>query len=149
MITYQQEFLLTVRPELGELIQLDWEEIEHQKAVRKLDVDWDLYETLEDAGTLRIFTVRDEGKLIGYYFAMFVPSLHNKGLVQASSDVIFLHKDYRKGRIGCKLFQFAEQCLKDDGAQVMYITTTKQNPIDALMNKLGYSEIETRFEKVL
>ena len=54
-----------------------------------------------------------------------------------------------KGLTGYKLFKFAERCLREDGIKVLHLTTTEANPIDAIMQKLGYNKIETKFEKVL
>ena len=31
----------------------------------------------------------------------------------------------------------------------MHVTTTEINPIDPILDRLGYSKIETKFEKVL
>lgn len=135
--------------EIAPLLQLDWDEIEHRKDVRQLDPDWDAYQTIEDSGCLRIFTARSDGVLVGYFVVLLMPSLHSKGLMQATADVIFLRKEYRKGFTGYRLFKFAEQCVKDDGAAVLHVTTTNMNLIDPLMEKLGYTAIETKFEKVL
>lgn len=148
-INYQQEFLSSVKPDILPLLYLDWQEIEHLKGVRDFDPDWDAYETLELANLLRVFTVRAEGKLVGYYSCIISPSLHCKGLLQANAEVVYLHKDYRKGLVGYKLFKFAEKCLKEDGIKVLHLTTTEVNPIDPVLSKLGYTKIETKFEKVL
>ena len=86
---------------------------------------------------LKIFTVREHRKLVGYYIAFVTPSLHCKGLPQAIADVVYLHPDYRKGFTGYKLFKFAEQCLIEDGIKVLHLTTTEANPIDAIVGKLG------------
>jgi len=149
MITYQQEFLAQVKPDIEPLLRQDWEEIEHNKELHKFDPAWELYEALEETNSLSIFTVRSDSNLIGYFVVITMPSLHCRGLTQALCDIIYLDKDYRKGLIGYKLFKFAEDCVREDGADVLYVATTKVNPIDNLMVKLGYNKIETRFEKVL
>jgi len=149
MITYQQEFLAQVKPDIEPLLRQDWEEIEHNKELHKFDPAWELYEALEEINSLSIFTVRSDSNLIGYFVVITMPSLHCRGLTQALCDIIYLDKDYRKGLIGYKLFKFAEDCVREDGADVLYVATTKVNPIDNLMVKLGYNKIETRFEKVL
>ena len=149
MITYQQEFLAQVKPDIEPLLRQDWEEIEHNKELHKFDPAWELYEALEETNSLSIFTARSDSNLIGYFVVITMPSLHCRGLTQALCDIIYLDKDYRKGLIGYKLFKFAEDCVREDGADVLYVATTKVNPIDNLMVKLGYNKIETRFEKVL
>ena len=149
MHTYQQEFINSVKSDIIPLLHLDWLEIEHRKDIREFDPDWEAYETLEEAGILKVFTVRFEGKLVGYYSCIVSPSLHSKGLLQATIDAIYLHPDYRKGLVGYKLIKFAEKCLKEDGVKIILLGTTEVNPIDPLLLKLGYSKTEAKFEKVL
>lgn len=149
MITYQQEFLCQVRKDIEPLLEKDWLEIEHEKNVRKLNPNWGLYEALEGQGALAIFTARSDKTLIGYFVAITMPSLHNQGITQSMADVIYLDKQYRKGLIGYKMFRFAEKCLAEDGSDILHVTTTEVNPIDSLMQRLGYSKTETKFEKVL
>jgi len=148
-ITYQQEFLASVRDEVWPLLQKDWEEIEHNKEMLPLDPNWDLYELLEEQGNFYIFTARDHGQLIGYFTVIVFPSMHSQKAMLASNDVIYLDKQYRRGSVGLRMFKFAEKCLKEDGHKVLYVTVTERHPIDPLLERLGYQKIETRFEKVL
>lgn len=149
MITYQQEFLSTVKDEVAPLLEADWEEIEHNKELLPLDPDWETYESLEAQGLMQIYTVRDEERLVGYFTVMLFPSLHSKGRILAANDVIYLDAKYRRGLVGYRMFKFVEKCLKEDGHDTFYVTATEENPIDPLMKRLGYKKIETKFEKVL
>ena len=148
-VSYQQEFLSEVEDDIKPLLKRDWLEIEHSKSVRSLDPDWEAYYRAENSDMLRVFTVRDDTILVGYFVVLLIPSLHNKGLVQGIVDIIYLDKEYRKGFTGYKLFKFSEKCLKEDNIKVMHVTTTEVNPIDPILKRLGYSKIETKFEKVL
>jgi len=149
LIKYQQEFLSHIKSEILPLIHLDWIEIEHRKDIREFDLDWDAYEALEQAGILKVFTVRSDEELVGYYSYVVSPSLHSRGLLQATVDAIYLHPMHRKGLTGYKLIKFAEKCLKEDGVKIILLGTTEVNPIDPLLLKLGYSKTEVKFEKVL
>lgn len=146
-ITYQQESVVTVMNQVEALAKLEWEEVQHNKEERTLSPDWDLYMLLEDKGYLMIFTVRDSGKLVGYFFATISPNLHCKGDFVVANDAIFLHPDYRKSRIGVNLFKFTEKCLAESGYNFLYVSTTERNKIDGLMSYLGYEKVETRFLK--
>lgn len=148
-VSYQQEFLSQVEEDIKPLLEKDWLEIEHNKSVKTLDPDWDAYYNIESSNMLRIFTARDNIKLVGYFVVLLIPSLHNKGLVQGVVDIIYLDKEYRKGFTGYKLFKFSEKCLREDNIKVIHVTTTEVNPIDPILDRLGYSKIETKFEKVL
>ena len=148
-ITYQQEPLFKVEPDIMALAYLDWEEMYHDKEAYPFDPDWDLYYLLEESGSLFVYTARDSGKLVGYFSVVVGPNLHSKGKVVVSNDIIYLHKDYRKGLIGVKLFKFCEACLREDGYTQLQVITSEKNNIDSLLKRLDYHKIETKFEKRL
>ena len=78
MITYQQEFLESVRDDAQPLLEAHWQEIALNKDIVPLDPDWDAYEQLEEEGKLFIFTARDGGQLAGYFVVIVAPHIHYK-----------------------------------------------------------------------
>jgi len=146
---YQQELVQTFAPDMKEIGQRDWEEVQHNAKTSKLNPDVESYSLLEERGQLYIFTCRDDGVLAGYFTAFVIPDLHSKGSMRVVNDAIFLDKPYRKGFTGIRLIKFAEDCIKADGYRMLSISTTEQNPIDPLMVRLGYSKVSTTFEKEL
>ena len=149
MISYQQEFLTTVASDISPLLKEDWDEIEHQKSRRPLKPDWEAYANLEMSGILKIFTARDDGNLIGYASCFLLPDIHSRGIVSANFEILFVTASHRKGSVGLKLMKFAEKCVKQDGAEFCFVTTTQQNSASKMMERLGYRAIETKFEKDL
>lgn len=149
VLKYKQEFLVTFVPDVLELVERDWLEVQHDSSTSKLDPDWDSYKLLEDNNSLYVFTCRDNDKLVGYFTVFILPNLHSKGSTRAVNDAIFLDKPYRKGFAGIKLIKFAESCIRDDGHKMLSVSTTEINPIDSLMVRLGYYKVSTSFEKVL
>lgn len=148
-VTYQQEPLFKVKDEVSELLVLDWKEVGRLHNNFPLDPDWDLYQILEDNDALKIFTVRSEGNLVGYFSVIISPSLHSKGKFVVMNDVIFLHPDYRKGFLGIKLFKFVEDCLRQDGFDQLQVVYTEKNDLSDLLLRQGYDKVETKFEKRL
>lgn len=149
MITYQQEPLCKVLVEIKDLIALDHVEVGAVNEEYTLEIDSTIYQILEDKDRLKVFTARFQGKLVGYFSVVIAPDLHYKGKLVAINDVIFLHPDYRKGTAGVKLFKFVEKCLKEDGFKQLQVTYTERFDISSLLLRLGYSKIETKFEKRL
>lgn len=149
MITYQQEFLLTVENEAKPLLEAHWEEIALNKEKIKLNPDWDVYHSLEDANQLKIFTAREDGKLIGYFVVFVRTNPHYKDHLFASNDIIFVSEPYRKGFTGTKLIKFAEKCLKEDGVSVLTINTKRHKPFDSILCRLGFKHIENIYSKYL
>ena len=149
MIKYQQESLVTVKEEARPLLEKHWEEIALNKDKIKLNPDWDAYANLEDVGILKIFTARDEGKLVGYFVVFVNRHIHYKDHLFAYNDILFLDADYRKGFTGPKLMKFAEKCLKEDGVTAVVVNTKRHKPFDVLLKWLGYKHIENLYSKVL
>ena len=156
-MNYQQEFLSQVENDILVLIDLHYKEIEVPDIDKissnenkiKLDPDWDVYRALEDQGKLKIFTARDGKNLVGYFVAVVSTNLHYKDHTFASNDLVFLHKDYRKGFAGIKLIKFAKKCLTDDGVSVLTMNTRVHQPFDRLLDRLGFNLIERVYSSYL
>lgn len=149
MITYQQESLVTVKADIIPLLEKHWEEVALNKEKIKLNPDWDAYANLEDAGVLKIFTSREDGKLVGYFVVFVKSHIHYKDHLFCYNDVIFVDEEYRKGFTSTRLIKFAEKCLKADGVEVMIVNTKRHKPFDSLLVWLGYKHIENLYSKVL
>ena len=148
-ITYQQEFLTAIRKELESLLVDHWKEIALNQDVIKLNPDWDTYEVLEQEGTLKVFTVRDDKNLIGYFAVFCRPHIHYKDHVFAYNDVVFLKAEYRKAGVGAELLRFAEKWLKEDKISVLVVNTKRHKPFDSLLENLGYNHTENIYTKLL
>tara|TARA_R110001592_G_scaffold185146_1_gene429093 strand:+ start:1018 stop:1479 length:462 start_codon:yes stop_codon:yes gene_type:complete len=149
MLKYQQEFLSQVQVDCQSLIELHWEEIALNKDNIKLNPDWDSYHSLEGQGKLKIFTARDGNTLVGYFVVIVGNNIHYKDHLFASNDIIYLHKDFRKGFAGVRLIKFAEACLKEDGVSVLTINTKIHQPFDKVLERLRFKPIERVYSKYL
>lgn len=148
-VKYQQEFLETTHDEAKPLLNSHWGEIALNKDKIKLNPDWDAYESLEVQGKLKIFTARDDGRLVGYFVVIVGVNLHYKDHLFASNDILYLSPEYRKGFTGIKLIKFAEKYLKADGVSVLTINTKVHKPFDKLMDFLKFRKIERVYSKYL
>ena len=111
--------------------------------------DYDAYKRLAQAGMLRCITCRADGELIGYIIFFISPHLHYKSCVTATEDIYFVKKEYRKGRVGIKLFQYAEQVLKERGVQRIVMHTKVHLDNSRLFEYLGYKQTDKVFTKML
>lgn len=146
-VNYQQEFLRYAEDEVSPLAVLEWEESGHP--TQSLVIDWDSYFRLEDSGNLKFFTARQDGLLIGYFVVLVISPLTAKGELVGYYDAVFVSKDYRKSSVGKRLFKFVEDCLKEDNIYRVIASSSKKNPIGNFLTRMGYNEIETKYEKVL
>lgn len=149
VLKYQQEFLNQVEDDSKYLLELHWNEVALNKDHIKLNPDWESYYELEQRGKLRVFTARNRGTLVGYFVVIVNSNLHYKDHLFAANDIIYLHKDYRKGFTGIKLIKFAEECLKEDGVSVLAINTKVHQPFDVVLERLNFSMVERVYSKYL
>ena len=150
MLKIAVETLVDVKEECGDLIAAHWVEIAVWPDI-PLDTDWSGYENLEKAGMLVIYTVRNEtNQLVGYAVFFMRKHLHYKGHSWAANDIIWVHPDYRDGKIGANLVQFWEQDLQARGIHVVHVNVKVAHPaLGLVLRREKYKTVESGLEKRL
>jgi|TARA_R110002096_G_scaffold307794_1_gene502493 GNAT superfamily N-acetyltransferase len=147
VIKYKQELLSQSEEEVTPLAELEWEESGHP--TEPLHIAWESYFELEDRGQLKFFTARKDDLLVGYFVVVVIMPLTAKGDLMGVYDAVYVHKDYRKSTVGKRLFKYVETCMKEDGVYRVLASSSKKNPIGNFLTRMGYNEVETKYEKVL
>ena len=80
---------------------------------------------------------------------MLFRSLHYKTCKTAFEDIYFLKKEYRKGRTGIRLFQFAEKELRNEGVNRVVMHTKIHLDNSSLFEYLGYKLTDKLYTKIL
>lgn len=145
----QMELPSDVKDEAEPLLQQHWEEIAVNKDKIKLNVDWESYKKLEESGDIGLYTARYKGDLVGYFAVISQYHLHYKDHIYAVSDVVFVHQDHRKTKLGYRLFKHAEEDLKKRGVSVLVVNTKVHKPFDDLMEGMDFELIERTYSKYL
>jgi len=114
-----------------------------------LKPDYEAYTRLNNAGMLRCVTCRAEDELIGYAIFIVHPHLHYSTCLTAFEDIYFIRKEFRKGRIGIRLFQYAESVLKRISVQRIVMHTKIHMDNSKLFEYLGYKMTDKLFTKIL
>jgi len=134
--------------ELEKLFPLNYEELCVTKDF-PLAPDYDAYKRLAQAGMLRCITVKADEEVIGYAIFIIQPHLHYRTCKTAFEDIYFIRKEYRKGKIGIRLFQYAEQVLRGIGVQRIIMHTKVHLDHSRLFEYLGYKWTDKLFTKIL
>jgi len=134
--------------EFKEIFPLHYEELSVTKEY-ELEPDYEAYEKMAESGLLRTITVRADNELIGYIIFCVHGHLHYKSCMTAFEDIYFVKKEYRKGRVGIKLFQYAEQVLKERGVNRIILSTKVHLDNTSLFEYLGYKHTDKTFSKML
>lgn len=133
---FQRESAAQISEEIVPLLKLHYDEIAHFKDI-PLDPDYDQYQTIENAGALRVFTARDAEKtLIGYSVFFVRRNIHYKSSLQASQDIIFIHP--KKRGFGKAFIQWCDEQLKAEGVEVAYQHVKSKHNFGPLLETLGY-----------
>lgn len=146
MTTYQREQVAAVRHEIEPLLERHWREIAHYQDIA-LDPDWDFY--LRNPA-VRVFTARDEGRLIAYGVFFVGPNRHYRRSVQAVQDIFFVAPE-RRGMVGYRLLRFCDSELKAEGAQAVYhhVKCAHAMVFAPLLGKLGYEPVDLIYARRL
>jgi GNAT superfamily N-acetyltransferase len=134
--------------ELKELFPLHYEELCVTKDF-PLAPDYDAYKRLAEAGMLRCITVRADDEVIGYAIFIIQPHLHYMTCKTAFEDIYYIRPDYRKGRIGIRLFKYAEEVLKGIGVNRIIMHTKIHMDNSKLFEYLGYKWTDKLYTKIL
>lgn len=103
------------------------------------------YLEIEKAGTLRLFTMRAEGKkLVGYGLFFVVPHLHYSKVLWAMQDVLYVDPAYR-GRSAVRFIRWTDSRLRDEGVGVVYRHVSVRRDYSRTLERMGYVRVECGF----
>jgi len=149
MTTYQRESFEAVFPEALPLLEAHWQEL-GSAPEEALNVNLPLYQQADANESLRVFTARLDGKLVGYSAIFVHNGIHCAHQKQATQDVFYVMPEYRGGMIGTRLIKTAEECLWCEEVQVTYQHTNVKNMLlGRLLEALGYEPDSIVYKKRL
>lgn len=103
-----------------------------------LEPNLSVYEDMDRAGILRIFTVRDNVSLHGYQVMMVSAHPHSKNSIQAVQDILYICPAARKGMTGYRFIKWCCDQLRNEGVQVVYQYIDARNDFGHLLERIGY-----------
>lgn len=144
--TFQKESVAQVIGEIEPLLHKHWHEIAHYKDI-PLNPDWSRYIQVEEAGALRVFTVRKNEKLIGYCVYLLNKNMHYKDSLQALQDILFIDPEHRGG--GMKFLKWCDEQLRLEGVQAVYQHIKLKHNFGPMLERLGYELVDLIYAKRL
>jgi GNAT superfamily N-acetyltransferase len=144
--TFQRESLSDgLKADLAPLMAAHWAEVAPYRDIA-LDVDWPLYDAIERAGALRVYTARREGVILGYASFIVRPHLHYRQHVYATCDALYLLPEERGHTLAARLIGYAAESLKGEGTRVMSVAVPESQPRAArFLEGLGWHPLETSY----
>lgn len=132
--------------EVVELAGRHWRETQAYRHAQPFNPQFERYNQYAAAGWYLQFTVRDQGRLVGYGGAYIVPSMHTQRVI-ATEDTWYLLPEYRKGWTALKFFKFMEaECVKR-GAEEVSLTVPEGIGTGVLCERIGYKKVAIHYAK--
>jgi len=143
-LEFSVEAYLDVVDEMQLLYGANWAETGHEDG---LDVDYAAFE--QAAPSLHVTVARENGALVGYHCVRLTRSWKQKNTLVGITCMLYLKRSARKGFNGVKFLKFTESALREAGVNRFITTATTRNPFYRLLERLGFSELERVYTKVL
>lgn len=147
MIEIRTERIGTVVEELQDLVQHHWAEVNVFDV--PLDIDWSQYLKLDQTGHYHLSTIRDDDHLTGWAGYFVYPHIRHKTLRIAREDWYYVRPASRGAGLGRRLFEHAEECLRERGVDRIMISCKTTADHTGLLESLGYQHHEKNFTKAL
>lgn len=149
-LTFQQETFARVFDEIRDLSKRQYSEIALFQDATPLDPNWNLYFDWQNNGRLKVFTVRDGDKLVGWHISMFGPHPHYQTTKFGMQDLYYVLPEYRSmPTIALRLFLEMEQGMRDAGAVRLIGNTKLHFDKSPLFQYLGWRKTGVIYEKVI
>lgn len=144
---YQRESVKDCYEESLPLLKEHWAEVDNLGS--PIDPDIETYLTVEEAGFIRVYTVRDNDskKLLGYAIYFVRRANHFKNELHAVQDMIFIRKESRG--LNGDFIRWCDQQLKAEGVNVVFNNVKVAHDFGPLLERLGYTHVEQSYARRL
>lgn len=142
MLSAQPEPFPPFLEEVKPLLPIHWEELALNRDTVPLDPQYDEYLRRDSIGQVMTITLRETGKLVGYFIGFVAPGLHYRTCLTLTMDIYFVLPEYRRGTGGLKLFKAAEREAKRRGVQRMFVGSKLHKDSSRLFEALRYEPVE-------
>lgn len=108
------------------------------------------YDLMEQAGCLRIFTVRSVGQLVGYCVVMVSVNPHHSTTgPMAMGDVLYLVPRLRGEGFGRQLVDFGDDALAGEGCSIVFRSGKLKGQYLNTLRHCGYAEVDSLWARRL
>lgn len=133
--SFQREKVMDTWDEMFPLLTEHWKEVALFNDI-PLDPDKEAYERMEANGAVRLYTLRDEGQLVGYSVFFIIHHPHYKSSMQAQQDIIYITPEARG--IGKQFIKDCDEELRKEGVQVVSQHVKASHNFGPLLERIGY-----------
>lgn len=137
-----------LKDEIQPLLAENWKDVQGGYPDSTLGPKYEFYFGLEDAGALRIFTARVDGRLAGYAIVFLTTHPHREDDLVGSIDSLFVLREFRHSESAKRLLHFAEETLRVLGVYSLTMVA-RYKRLERWLGMAGYTQVETVWERRL
>lgn len=142
-----EQFSLSLFEETLPLLVSHWREVAHFQDI-PLNPSYPFYNALATGGLLRVFTVRQEERLVGYAVFVVRPNPHYQTSLQAIQDVLYIAPNAR-GPSSIRFLKFCDEKLRSEGVQAVYHHVKAAHNFGLVLQRLGYELVDLIYTRRL
>lgn len=144
MITAQVESFSAGLNELKPLLPLHYEELALDKDKVPLDPQYGIYLARDALGEVLYVTVREDGRLAGYFIGFIAPALHYQTCLTLTMDIFYIAEAHRGNGAGVMLFQTVKKEAVRRGVQRWFVGDKCHAAVHAetLFAAMGFEKVE-------
>ncbi len=131
------------------LIKPHWLEVGSHRHVLSLNPDHARYMALEKAGMLHILTVRDSGKLVGYFFLTVMRHPRDQTWTLGNDELVYISPEYRESGVGLDMYREALKRLDDLQTNMAFFREKARRKGGGFLRWFGFEPVETVSAKIL
>lgn len=105
------------------------------------------YESLATIGSLRIFTARLAGQLVGYQVFFVANHPHRLYSLEATQDMLYLAISARRGTAGLRFIRFCDEVLREEGVKVIHHPIDAKHDLGVILRRMGYELTDLTYAK--
>lgn len=147
MITAQVENLTDTLEEMKPLFPAHWEELALNKDRVPLDPQYDIYLIRDARGEVLFVTLRQDGKLMGYFVGFIAPGLHYKTCLTLTMDIFWTCHEIRGGTSALRMFRLVEKEAKRRGVDRIFYGSKLHKDASRLFAAMRMEPVETYYSK--
>jgi hypothetical protein len=149
LITAAPESFTQVLPELKGLVHGHWEKLAIDKDTIPLDPRYDIYLERDRRGEVLFMTLRDAGRLVGYWVGFVNPGLHYGTCLTHIMDIWNVLPEYEMTTAPLTLMRALERELKRRGVQRSIVIEKLHRPCGRLFTLFKYEPVEMVYSKLI
>lgn len=147
LATFQSETITEAWPDAEPLAVAAHDEVGEFQA-EPFTPNMPLFLTMERAGLIRCYTMRQVCNLIGFGLFALLPHPYHPAMIVASSYVFYVTPAHR-GRQAIRFMDWCDFMLGLDGASAVVRTVRRGLDYSRTLFRLGYHESETQYVRAL